>query len=120
VKLINKEGSISLKYTPHPLILCIPYSYNPEEGFKRSCEYVKKLRDLGFLVFSPILHNHNYHLLIKDENEDYYQWDLELYDAFGKNAVYVFAPYWESSWGCNIEYQHALEKGNEIFFIQED
>ena len=105
-------------------ILSIPYTYDPEASFNRSVRAVKWLRDVQKVaVFSPILHTHPYHVACKkaqpSHDDDYYTWDIALYDAMKGNATMIFTGDHASSRGCTIEMEWAKKKGIPILFLEE-
>ncbi len=76
--------------TQLPIIyLAQAYRAHPIKAILNAYQYTKKLRDLGFIVFSPILHNHHYkrHFWGKqpdDQCDDFVQWDLALLQGLMK------------------------------------
>jgi hypothetical protein len=69
------------------LYLAQAYSIDPAKAFQNAAQWTKSLRKMGFFVFSPILHTHPYHSLLKNSDwdytaeEDYVAWDLAIVDA---------------------------------------
>ena len=104
-------------------IVLQPYSYNPEESFSRAVKIVKKFREEGKVVFSPILHTHGYHValreLLADHDDDYYGWDLKVYEAMKDNCIMAFTKDWETSKGCRLEMKWARLHCVPIVFINE-
>jgi hypothetical protein len=105
-------------------ILCIPYTKNPDSSFSRTVNITRYLRkEKGVVVFSPILHTHSYDLSLKTQNleynEDYYEWDLALYDALSNNAIMIFTEDYKESKGCVREMNWAIKKALEIIYVKE-
>ena len=71
---------------PAPILyLAQAYSKYPEkqyvyehQAFRNACEWMKKLYDLGFEVFSPILHTHAFHMYLGKPHIDYVAHDLAM------------------------------------------
>ena len=83
--------------------LANPWKFNPEQSFNNAVQWTVKLRNMGFYLFSPILHTHPFwvklHWWQQDEqfgaasiidktvsnylkNEDWITWDLRIIDGF--------------------------------------
>lgn len=74
------------------LYLAQSYSHDPEGAFMIACEITTSLRKKGFVVFSPILHCHNYHQYMKSTlgksfRGNYVQWDLSLVDRLAYGPI---------------------------------
>lgn len=71
--------------------LAQPYSADPQQAYINALGWVNRLRQLGKIIFSPILHTHTYHHYWSNYgdsaemdqvlSEDYVAWDLKLLDA---------------------------------------
>ena len=109
------EKQATLHLDPSKIyVLCQPYGaeLDPKKGqkaFLRAAHIVRFLRNNHkVVVFSPILHFHNYHMAFYEyENyeENYYSWCMEIYKSFhasGQLAM-VFTHDYKDSIGCLYE-----------------
>jgi len=106
-------------------ILSIPYTSGPEASYKRSIRIVKWLREVqDVAVFSPILHTHSYDVECKKDQpshvDDYYAWDIALYDAMMEKTTMLFTKDYVNSHGCMIEMEWAKKNQVPFLFIEED
>ena len=114
-------------YPPREAVLIVfqPYSYNPHAAFETACHVVRWLTELGYVVFSPILHTHHYDQYWKHPNpvygEIYYVWDLGLYERLlkGGSVAAVFLDGWENSPGCQFEHDWAVENNVPCYKIHQ-
>ncbi|MHA1793466.1 MAG: hypothetical protein ACTSVI_12520 [Promethearchaeota archaeon] len=125
MQIINQDGEKLEKLDPEKIyIVLIPYAYNPKESFNRSVRIVHWLRTVHKVaVFSPILHTHPYHVarleVDPSHEDDYYGWDLRVYDAMRDKAVMLFTMDYEISNGCRIELEWARKNEIPIFYLEE-
>lgn len=106
------------------IVILQPYTNCPDESHERAIRLTKHFRDRGRLVFSPILHTHNYHVSLREENpdhdDDYYNWDLGVYAAMKDNIYMVFTHDWETSKGCRLEMEWAKKNGIPTAVMERD
>jgi hypothetical protein len=104
------------------------YSRNPELAIRNAFTWVRQLRKMGLIVFSPIMHTHHYHLASEYLGDDYVLWDLRILQAFGQNAVMLMAYdaysldeqkkiHWLSL-GCQKEYEWAFHHSIRILQLE--
>lgn len=125
MKLLNHSKNENFYLDKRKIhVICIPYQYNPNESFSRSVKIVKYFREvLQIYPYSPILETHPYHVECRKMNpnhdDDYYDWDLHIYDAMKPNVIMIFTLDWENSKGCKIEMEWAKSQKIPIGFIKE-
>ncbi|HME50650.1 MAG TPA: hypothetical protein VKM55_00395 [Candidatus Lokiarchaeia archaeon] len=106
------------------LVLSIPYAYNPAKSFARSVKIVKWLRTtFNIPVFSPIMHTHAYDMECKKQDashdDNYYDWDIALYEAMKQKSIFLFTRDCDISKGCIREMEWAKKNGVRVLFIEE-
>ncbi len=125
MKIVTQDGKKLESLNPEKIYIVLnPYAYNPEESFSRAVRIVHWLRTTHKVaVFSPILHTHPYHIAClktdPNHNDDYYDWDLKVYDAMREKSVMIFTLDYKKSKGCSLEMNWGTEHNIPIYFINE-
>lgn len=100
------------------LYLAGPYSFNPKKAFKRHLEYAAALMNKSFLLFSPILHNHQLahaHSLPTD-NEFWSVHNKQMILRCDELWVMLEPGWWESK-GTQYEISVAIDAGKPIKYV---
>ena len=117
--------------------LAHPWSNDPTQSFINAVSWTQKLRDIGYYVFSPILHSHPYWEFLKSlnsknaeiylEDEDFIEWNLQILKEFKdviilmSNTAYTYNDKGQIGWfslGCRLEYLFAIEHGIKIYELE--
>jgi len=115
--------------------LAQPWRINPHQSFYNAVKWTYQLREMGYYIFSPILHTHPYWnaLVEKTEQqykkeEDWVEWDLKIMEALiphiiilMSNTAYRINNRKEIGWlslGCRLEYLFAVEKNIKIYELE--
>ena len=94
--------------------LAHPYTGNEKENFKLATSRTQTLLDLGYHVLSPVTYTHPIH---QQKERDYNFWMKFCLVLISKCDGIIFAPGWEDSRGCLLEYAHS--DGKEILFLED-
>ena len=117
--------------------LAHPWKSNPTRSFINAITWTQKLRNMGYYVFSPILHTHPYWEFLKSLNcvgddkylveEDWLEWDLKILKEFKEviilmsNTSYKYDEKGRIGWvslGCRLEYLFAKENKIKVYELE--
>ena len=115
--------------------LAHPWATHPTQSFNNAVAWTHQLREMGYYVFSPILHTHPYWRQLTDQNqlkyigeEDWVEWDLKIMETMIPNVIilmsntaYDFDDKNRLGWlslGCRLEYYFAQEKKIKIYELE--
>lgn len=123
-KIYDENGEERINLDPsYVYTVLIPYSYNPDESFRRSVDIIKYLRKHQLTVFSPITHLHHYNIECKKKNpqfiDDYYNWDLKIYSHFNKMIAIITKDDWDKSDGVLREIKWCKDNNIPLLYIVE-
>ena len=92
-----------------------PYTGDEANNYTLCCEHTNRLLDLGYHVFSPIVHSHPLDLLQSRPGGEWLELDekiLKCCDGL------ILAPHWGLSDGCRQEFWRALKAGQMVLFYR--
>lgn len=113
--------------------LAHPYANNPllSQGFAEN--HTLYLLDIGYTVFSPILHTHYFHINMEKKYEninakwippDYVNWDLSILEAMKKNLIMLISntAFKNGKWlspGCKKEFDWAIKNQVPCYVLED-
>jgi hypothetical protein len=102
------QSNCKLYYFAHP------YTGNEERNFLLATSRTQELLDMGYKVLSPITYTHPLH----GTRERTYGFWMDLCLSLVRHCDgIIFAPGWQKSKGCVLEFEHS--EGKEIIFLED-